>query len=174
MARSSRALRCRTVRFAALSALLLLAAGPAGAAELHRAEKLEAAPEPSRPFYGWQNIVVGYTGQLLLIHGWSSDSPILMVVGGATYAFGGMVVHAAHGNGTAAALSPLITLGAPLLMFIATDSLKDDSVGAAMALYILAAPVLDGLLGREPAKQSFAVSPALRRDHLGLSFTGAF
>jgi len=166
------------VRTAALAALALFTAAPARAAELHRAETLEVAEpaQPSRPFYGWQNIVVGYTGQLLLVHGWLSESPMLMVVGGVTYGFGGMVVHAAHGNGAMAAVSPLITVGVPLLMFVATDSLRDDGVGALMALYVLGAPVIDGALGREPAKDSprVSLSPTLRRDVFGLSLRGAF
>jgi hypothetical protein len=155
---------------------MLLGSGRASASELHRAERLEAPPEPERRYYGWQNIAVGYSGALLMVHGWSSESPMLVAVGAATYGFGGMVVHGAHGNGTAAALSPLIMLGVPLVSVIAADNGNDEILAPIAVLWMLGAPAIDGVLGREPVPSApkVSIAPALRRDHVGLSFTGAF
>lgn len=140
------------------------------------AENVEPREQPKRPFYGWQNIIVGYTGAFLVVHGYLSDSPMLMVTGAATYGFGGTVVHGVHGNATAAAVSPLIMAGGPLLLGVAAASADSEELAVFTVLYLLGAPVIDGALGREPvsSNQTVALTPTIRRDAVGLSFTGAF
>jgi len=167
------------VRAVLATLFLLVTATPAGASELARAETLEPAAEPKRPYYGWQNIVVGYTGQLLLVHGFVSESPMIMVVGAATYGFGGAIVHGTHGNTLAAAVSPLIMLGFPVAMlFLASEarSSNEEALVGVAAAYVLGAPVIDSLLGYEPSPESprVTIAPTVRRDAFGLSLRGAF
>lgn len=183
-AKCAKALRSGAVRSLVLTCVLLLAAAPARAADSHGfetaapepAETLAAREPPKRVFYGWQNIIVGYTGAFLVVHGYLSDSPMLMVTGAATYGFGGTVVHGVHGNATAAAVSPLIMAGGPLVLGAAAASADSEELAIFTVLYLLGAPVIDGALGREPAPstQTVALTPTIRRDTVGLSFTGAF
>jgi len=165
------------VRALALIGTLVLAAAPARATEPpDPAERLEPRDEPKRTYYGWQNIVVGYTGELLLLHGFFSESPMLMVTGAATYGLGGMVVHAVHGNATAAAVSPLIMIGVPLLTAVIAESSRTEELGVFTGLYVLGAPLIDSALGHEPAKttQTVALTPSIRKGSVGLSISGAF
>jgi len=174
------------VRALALAAVTFFATAPAAAtppsamppsAMSEPLDRAEAPPrEPERRFYGWQNIIVGYAGELLIVHGFFSESPMIMGVGAVTYTFGGAAVHGVHGNTTAAIVSPLILTAAPLLVTVFAASQRAEEAFIIPAIYLLIAPVLDGALGREPAAKStpYAILPAVRRDSLGLSFNGAF
>jgi hypothetical protein len=164
------------VRLAAFVAALTFLASPARADEgpLNSAELPRR--EPERVYYGWQNIVVGYTGELMIVHGFFSDSPAIMGLGLATYAFGGAVVHGVHGNVGAAVASPFILAGVPLVLTLIIASMRADEALAAPALYVLGAPVIDGALGTMPARdgKTFSVLPSVRRESVGLSVSGAF
>lgn len=107
------------------------------------------APPTSR-YYGWQNIIVGYTGLGLMAHGFFSDSNALLLTGAATWTLGGAVVHGAHGNAGAAAASPFVT-GIASLALIALAASSRDTEGLAFvgAAYALASPVIDGALARD-------------------------
>lgn len=115
-----------------------------------------ADPPPKRTYYGWQNMIVGYTGLGLMAHGYFAGSNAVMITGASTFALGGSFVHAAHGNVPAAIASPFLTAGIPLAT-VAVSGATEDSVLALGVLYALTAPVVDGLLGRVVDDPDFPV-----------------
>lgn len=132
----------RSIVLSALLASALVAGSP-------DARAADDPPKPTR-YYGWQNIIVGYTGLSLIAHGFASDSNALMLTGAAAWAFGGTVIHSLHGNSGAAAATPFITAGATMAL-VAASATGRDAEGLALlaAGYALFSPILDGALGRD-------------------------
>jgi hypothetical protein len=108
-----------------------------------------AEPLPKPRYYGWQNIVVGYTGIGLAVHGYFSNSDALLATGVATWMFGGTVVHAAHRNGGAAAATPFVTAGITLAALGLGAATESEAVLALGAVYALVAPIIDGAWGHD-------------------------
>ena len=89
---------------------------------------------------------------------------------------GGFSEAAGELNVTAAAVSPLIMIGGPMLLGAVAASADSEELAALTVLYMIGAPAIDGALGREPApkKEAISILPSLRRDALGFSLAGAF
>lgn len=166
----------RVPAFALALALLL------GAPSLSAAEPVDG--QPTTRFYGWQNLLVDYGGGVLAIRGFWNQNPLMAGTGAVTWAFGGSVVHAVHGNTGAAMLSPVIQLGVPLLFYgigvAASDKpYRRDENGALLAVVgVLLAPIGDALLGREKlvrdAPKNVVLAPTVDRDRVALSLAGTF
>lgn len=109
-------------------------------------------PKELRRYYGWQNIVVGYTGLGLAVHGFLSESNLLMLAGATTFTFGGSFVHGAHNNPGAAVATPFLTAAPVVLIGLAAASSDHDAaetLGGLAVLYALAAPIIDNALGHD-------------------------
>lgn len=161
----------------ALATALLLGAPSVSAAE-------SVAEQPTTRFYGWQNLLVDYGAGVLAFRGFWSQNPLMAGTGAVAWAFGGSVVHAAHGNTGAAVLSPVIQVGVPLVFYGIGAAASDrpyhrEENGALFALVgVLLAPIGDALLGREklvrdPPK-TVVVAPTIERERIALSVVGTF
>lgn len=164
-----------------LSAIALATALLLGAPAISAAEPV--AEQPTTRFYGWQNLLVDYGGGILVIRGFWNQNPLMAGTGAVAWAFGGSVVHAAHGNTGAALLSPVIQVGVPLVFYGIGAAASDrpyhrEENGALFAVVgVLLAPIGDALLGREKierAPKTVVVAPIVDRERIALSVVGVF
>ena len=161
----------RRIALALAGALLTTAGSGLADAPAPRAEEA-----PARRYYGWQNMVVEGSGLVLAARGVWVGSDLMFFTGAATYAFGGTVVHAAHGNVGAAIASPFIQVGVPLVLggigYVSAERRYEAGERALLGgiLGALLAPALDSALGWERV----VVAPTVDRGRVGLTVGGVF
>ncbi len=129
-------------------------------------------------FYGWENMVVSYSGLALFYGGGFSSGPEKAILGAAIYALGSPIVHIANGDSGGKAYGALMINALTPVVFGALGHTTDrpcsphdeecdlghisGMIYGAM-LGSLVAPLLDGfLLGWKPEKTpEFGIAPTM-------------
>lgn len=144
-----------------------------------------------REWYGWQTLALDSLSLSLLVAGLRKDHEALLWVGGASYLFGGPLIHAGHHNWTAGA--SLVTRALLPLLGTLIGSAYDNCepahdcvqlgelagfAGGALAAVVLDASAFSWTPRQKPTESESALTltlaPTLGDSRRGLSLFGTF